>query len=34
MDWMSSGLVDSVGIHVQHLAIKEISQIFGLPVES
>ena len=27
-------LSNPVGIHVQHLAIKEISQILGLPVET
>ena len=31
---MRQGLVNSVAIHVQDLAIKEISQIFGLPVET
>ena len=31
---MRQGLVNSVAIHVKYLAIKEISQIFGLPVET
>ena len=29
---INPGAVDAIGIHIQHLAIEEVRQIFGLPV--